>query len=224
MKAVEYKKIAKIANKYNFDLFNVMTNYGLFSGSNNLFKTIKIIEIVNKISNVKGDIIEFGVWNGNTSLLIKKVIDILQIKKKIYLFDHFMGLNHISSKDKEKFRGMYRGSLPLIKDLIKFFKFKKIEIIEDDAINLDSNYFSGKKFSLVIVDVDLYEPTQKILDSVHKSLSKNGLIIFDEANKDDFPGEKQAMKEFFKKHNKNYKKKILSKLQQPDVMLQKICN
>ncbi len=224
MKAIEYKKIEKIANKYNFDLFNVMTNYGLFCGSNNLFKTIKIIEIINKISNVDGDIIEFGVWNGNTSLLIKKVIDILHIKKKVYLFDHFMGLNHLTIKDKEKFRGMYKGNLSLIKDLIKFFKLKKIEIIEDDAIKLDCNYFSGKKFSLVIIDVDLYEPTRKILDSVHKSLSKNGLIIFDEANKDDFPGEKQAMKEFFNRHNKYYKKKIISQSQQPDVMLQKICN
>ena len=69
------------------------------------------------------------------------------------------------------------------------------------CINIIKHYF-------VKVDVDLHEPTQKILDLVHKSLSKNGLIISDELNKDDFQGEKHELNDFFNKHNKNYKKKF----------------
>ena len=76
MKSSTYKKIEKIAKKFNFTEFEIMTNYGLFCGSNNLFKTAKIIEFVNYIKHLNGDIIEFGVWNGNTSFLIKKLIDI----------------------------------------------------------------------------------------------------------------------------------------------------
>lgn len=222
MKAIEYKKIEEIAKKYDFDLFNIMTNYGLFCGSNNLFKTIKIIDFVNNISKVNGDIIEFGVWNGNTSLLMKKVIDNLKIKKKIYLFDHFLGLNQISSKDKKKFKGMYQGNLSLIKDLIRFFDFTNIEIIKEDAMNLNHNYFRGKKFCLAIIDVDLYEPTKKILEAIHKHIPKGGLIVFDEANKKNFPGEKLAMNEFLNNYIDSYRKEIISSDKQPDVFLEKI--
>tara|TARA_B110000238_G_C15936560_1_gene357050 strand:+ start:332 stop:550 length:219 start_codon:yes stop_codon:yes gene_type:complete len=55
-----YKKILKIADKYNFNKFDLITNYGLFSGDTNLFKTLTIHELLKRTQNVKGDIIEFG--------------------------------------------------------------------------------------------------------------------------------------------------------------------
>lgn len=82
----KYKKITNIINSYKLNNFQLISNYGLFCGDSNLFKTLTIKEIVDRVKNVKGDIIEFGVWKGNTSFLIKKIIDIFEIKKKcIYL-------------------------------------------------------------------------------------------------------------------------------------------
>jgi len=78
----KYKKITNIINSYKFNNFQLISNYGLFCGDSNLFKTLTIKEIVDRVKNVKGDIIEFGVWKGNTSFLIKKIIDIFEIKKK----------------------------------------------------------------------------------------------------------------------------------------------
>ena len=222
MKSSTYKKIEKIAKKFNFTEFEIMTNYGLFCGSNNLFKTAKIIEFVNYIKHLNGDIIEFGVWNGNTSFLIKKLIDIFKIKKKLFLFDHFRGLDKISSKDIKKFEGMYKGNLELINEIINFFKLKNIKIIKRDANKVNKNFFKNMKFSLVIIDVDLYLATKNILESIHPCITKGGIIVFDEANKKDFPGEKLAMNEFFKKYKKHYSKEILSKDLQPDVLLKKI--
>ena len=49
-----------------------------------------------------------------------------------------------------------------------------------------------------------------------------GVILFDEANKTLWNGEKKAMDEFLKKNKKKYKKKVISKKYQPDVMLTKI--
>ena len=45
----KYKKIVKIINKYNFNKFELITNYGLFCGDNNLFKTLTVYEIIQKI-------------------------------------------------------------------------------------------------------------------------------------------------------------------------------
>ena len=37
---------------------------------------VTINDLVRKTEKTKGDIIEFGVWKGNTSLLIKKILEI----------------------------------------------------------------------------------------------------------------------------------------------------
>jgi hypothetical protein len=78
----KYKQIIKLKKKNNFSDFDLITNYGLFSGDANLYKTLIIFDLIKKTSKIKGDIIELGIHKGNTSLLIKKILDIFKIKKK----------------------------------------------------------------------------------------------------------------------------------------------
>ena len=77
----KYKNIIKFKKKFNFTDFDLISNYGLFSGDTNLFKTLTIFDLVKQTSKVKGDIIELGIHKGNTSLLIKKILSIFKIKK-----------------------------------------------------------------------------------------------------------------------------------------------
>ena len=86
LKYKKYKKIDNLIKKYSFTKFQLITNYGLFSGNTNLFKTLKVFELIKEISKLEGDIIELGVHKGNNSLLIKKIIDIYKIKKKLLNF------------------------------------------------------------------------------------------------------------------------------------------
>jgi len=220
----KYKKIKKIIHSYKFSNFDLISNYGLFCGDSNLFKTLTIKNIVDRIKNVRGDIIEFGVWKGNTSFLIKKIIDIYKIKKKLYLFDHFKGLLHFEKADKSKKRlyGKYKGNKKLIKDLINFFRFKNISIIDMNAMELSKKTFNKKKFSLAIVDVDLYQPTKKILEAINPYMQKNSLIVFDEGNDKSWPGEKKALNEFLKINKNSYLKEYIKFARQPDVILKKI--
>ena len=77
----KYKKILSLKKKFNFNEFDLITNYGLFSGDTNLYKTLKIYDLIKNVENVKGDIIELGIFQGNLSLLIKKILYIFKIKK-----------------------------------------------------------------------------------------------------------------------------------------------
>lgn len=221
-----YKRIVKLIHKYDNDIFHIISNYGLYSGDTNLFKVLTIKELVDKIKGVPGDIIEFGVWNGNTSFLIKKILDIYKIKKKLYLFDHFKGLIHYENAEKSlntKYNNKLIGNKKRIIDLIKFFKFKNIHLIDKDATTLDENYFKGKKFCLIICDVDLYRPTLKILESVEKNISKKGIILFDEGNMPNlFPGEKKALQEFYKPRKNKFTINFIRGARQPDVYLKRI--
>ena len=81
----EYIKIKKLLDKTNVSNFESVQNYGLYSGGKNFFKVLKIYDAIKLISKVKGDIIEFGTWNGNTGIVIAEILKLLKIKKK-YIF------------------------------------------------------------------------------------------------------------------------------------------
>ena len=221
-----YKKIIKLKKKFNFNDFDLITNYGLFSGDTNLFKTLTIYSLLMKTKLVKGEIIELGIHKGNTSLLIKKILDLFKINKKLYLLDHYKGLLHYERKDTKwslTQRGKYVGKKKQIAAFIKYFKFKNIKFIDKDATTLTKEYFNDKlKFSLAYFDMDLYLPTLKGLLAIDKNISLGGYIVFDEEAKKKW-SERLAIEEFLK-YNKKYKKIIIDHKRQPDVILKKIRN
>jgi len=71
MKAKKYLSILTNYKK-NFSNDFLLKNYGLFVGDKAFYKLLKCFEILKEIKNVKGDIIEFGVWNGNNLISLKK--------------------------------------------------------------------------------------------------------------------------------------------------------
>ena len=153
LKLEKYKQITKLAKANKFNSFEMITNYGLFSGNQNLFKTLTIYNLVKSIKNVKGDIIELGIHKGNTSMLIKKILDIFKIRKKLFLLDHFKGLIHYDPKDpvaSRKHLGGCHAKKKHIESFIKFFNFKNIKLIDKDATTLTSGFFGKKKIFICI--------------------------------------------------------------------------
>ena len=198
LKLKKFIKIIKFKQKFNFSEFDLINNYGLFCGDANLFKNLKIFELIMKTRDIKGNIIEFGIHKGNTSLFIKKILDLYKIKKKLFLLDHFKGLISYQKKDtkfSKIFRGKYIGNKSQIKTFIKFFNFKKIKIIDKDATTLKPNFFNKEKFSLAYFDMDLYLPTIKALNAIDNNISKGGYIVFDQGAKKLW-SERIAIKEF----------------------------
>ena len=75
---------------------------------------------------------------------------------------------------------------------------------------------------MVYLDLDLYEPTRKVLEIIDKYLVKNGLIVFDQAQKKEWVGEKKALNEFCMKNKNKYRITKLKKHFSPDIILTKI--
>ena len=46
-----------------------------------------------------------------------------------------------------------------------------------------------------VVDMDLYEPTKNTLERIIPHLTKGSILVFDELNDKNFPGETQAVQE-----------------------------
>ena len=82
--AQKYFKILKLSPK-KLDKTFLIKNYGSLIGDKSFYKFLICFELLNKVKNIKGDIIEFGIWNGNNLFALKKMIDFLKLKKNNWL-------------------------------------------------------------------------------------------------------------------------------------------
>ena len=210
----EYSKLLKFGFSNKF----ILENSGLLIGNKAFYRQIKILEIIEKTRKVKGDIIEFGIWNGNNLITIKKILDYFKINKKVFGYDNFKGFPNPAKLKKQK-KGKYIGNPNTIKKIISFFKLKNIEIFNDDIMNLIKYKKKFKKISFIYIDCNIFAPVKNILDELGKKVAKGGVIAFDEAQHKTDKGEKKAMINFYKKNKKNFTLKYLNKNYQPDALL-----
>lgn len=204
--------------KNNFSKKFILENFGMFIGNKSMHRMMKLSELLFSLKKVPGDIIEFGIWNGNNMFTIKKIIDYYNLNKKIYGFDNFSGFPN-PQKLRKKTRGKYIGRPMLIKKIISFFKLNKIIIINDDIMNLSKYMNKFNKISFIYIDCNVYKVVKKILDETNRKIPKGGIIAFDEARNKFNKDEGKAMIEFYKKNKNRYKLIKLNPNYQPDAIL-----
>ena len=204
--------------KNNFSKRFILENFGMLLGNKSFYRFLKLSEILQKTKNIKGDIIEFGIWNGNNLFTIKKISDYYDFKKKIYGFDNFSGFPN-PPKFKKKKTGKYIGKPKLIKKMIKFFNLQKIFIVNDDIMNLPKYRKKFNKISFIYIDCNVFKVVDMILNELNHKISKGGVIAFDEARNKYNKDEGKAMMKFYIKNKKNYKLLKLNANYQPDAIL-----
>jgi O-methyltransferase len=204
--------MSAIAQRNGFRLYNknltwlsdeeFLKVWSLFphGGRNIHERKFNFFNIAKSIRNIPGDLAECGVFHGGSSHLMLAATS--ETDKHLHGFDSFEGLSDPSEVD-----------LPL-KDYT--FKWKKHDMrfdIEKTHTNLSQHqarytlykgwiperFFevANRKFSLVHIDVDLYEPTKAALEFFYPRLSIGGVIICDDYGSEACPGAKKAMDSFF---------------------------
>ena len=179
---------------------------------------LEIWAIISSFRNVlnqkiDGDVVEAGVWKGGTIILLKKILDEFDVKKKIIGFDTFeYGFDKPSEYDKK-----IKYGVSTEKNLfIKKFNYKNFEAIpiKDSLENIKKNcsniddilLVKGKiqetletqnlnKISFLLLDLDYYESTKFVLDKLYDKVTKNGIIYIDDYG--NWGGAKKAVDEFF---------------------------
>jgi len=157
-----------------------------------------IIAAVAETQHLEGDLVEAGVYRGNSAKIICEV----KGGKPLHLFDTFEGLpgsmfEPIDSSTKEARRqlspGKYMASLLEVKENLKQHKdvFYYPGIFPETAKPL-----KNKTFAFVHLDLDLYRSTLEALKFFYSRLNVEGIII--SHNYTNMPGVKRAFEEFFK--------------------------
>jgi len=163
-----------------------------------------IYDQLNRTKYVKGDIAEVGVYKGGSAYLICS--QIININKKIYLFDTFSGLpnfadkmiskNNINSPDSGWLNNTDLNSVKtfLLKTEIQPKKLKIIKGIFPESIKETIS----KKFSFVHLDTDLFKSTYDSLIYFYPKLTKDGCIVSHDFNSYGCPGVMLAFNKFIK--------------------------
>ena len=215
-----FLKVNEILAKYEVDPYTSFQNFALFSSHNKVERYLVVYDLIKRSLYAEGDVIEFGIWNGNNTVFISKILSILKSEKKVFGIDHFKGLakEDFTDFDKDELIDRWKGNYEQLQDVIKFFELDNLSIINTHVRETNDYLDEDQKFSFVYIDVDLYRPTKQILDIVKDRVTKGSIICFDEGNNKDFPGEQKALEEFLKKYPSEYDVEFLE-CECPDVIL-----
>ena len=181
-------------------------------------KFVSHLEFFKRTSEIRGEIVEFGIFKGNSFFRWIKLRDLLEqtSSRKIIGFDIFGDFPEANFKDDKLKRDAFvketKGGKSISYDeittlLSKQNLQKNVEIIKGDILKTLDKYLDDNphlKISLLHIDVDLYEPTKVILEKLYNRVTKGGIIVLDDYGA--FAGTNKAVDDFFK--NKTEIKKL----------------
>jgi hypothetical protein len=173
-----------------------------------------LYEIFKRVIDVKGSIIECGVFQGFGTLSWAKFSAILEpvnLTRRIYGFDSFEGFPGISEKDQsDASRHIQQGQLyadsydeilelAAIHDSTRFLgHIPKVKLIRGNATETIPTFVQENPHllvSLLFLDFDLYEPTKIAIEQFLPRMPKGAIIAFDELDNPLWPGETMALLE-----------------------------
>ncbi|AJF62656.1 MAG: O-methyltransferase [archaeon GW2011_AR20] len=159
----------------------------------------KLYEVLK--NNIKGDLIEFGVYKGGSIIQFAKVLKELNSNKLIYGLDTFEGLPP-ETKGKDDVPFFYKGSMDynninkLKKVLVKNNVGNKIVLIKGLFKDTIPKLPKELNFCYAYVDCDMYEGTKQALEYLIPRMNKNGIIFIDDISSKSFVGVKKAVYEY----------------------------
>lgn len=172
-------------------------------------KFVTHLELFRQTSIIRGEILEFGVFKGNSFFRWIKFRDLLEqtYSRKIIGFDVFGDFPETNfEKDQEKRKAFItetkggKGiSLEELNNLLEQQNLhKNLELIKGDILTTLPCFLENNpqlKISLLHIDVDLYEPSKLVLEKLYDKVSKGGIIILDDYGA--FAGTNKAVDDFF---------------------------
>ena len=191
----------------------LLDNISLFIDRRLLSQFLFMNEIYERIINLHGVVMEFGVRYGpKTALLtsLRGIHEPFNHNRKIIGFDTFEGFIGGTEKDiptiikkhdlsvPSEYETILEEVLTIHESMSPISHIKKFEIIKGNASVTIREYLGNHPetmISLAYFDMDLYEPTKECLQAILPHLTKGAVVGFDQLNDHRWPGETIALKE-----------------------------
>lgn len=188
-----------------------LANFPKYVRRQNLTRLFSLYELFKQILNIKGSIIECGVYRGFSLMSWANFSSILEpsnLTRRIYGFDTFSGFSKIDEKDSSQLMKPNRGDLGAdsYDELIELTKIydsnrylghiPKVHLIKGNAEETIPKFIADNAHlvvSLLYLDFDLYEPTKTAIEYFVPRMGQGSVLAFDELDNPIWPGETQAL-------------------------------
>lgn len=198
-----FKNRECLADKYrDTKLWFVADNWPLFSGRVNIARFLSIYDLVKRVIDLPGHFCELGCWNGTNLVFLAKLVSILKPHgcTEVFGFDSFRGLRSIDG-EKDTTRsvaeGKYKGNIDLLEDALRLYQLEAFVRLVKGNIEETVPFFLQERkdvrFAFIYMDVDLYSPTKVGIELLYPRLVKGGIMVFDQYNIENWPGEASAV-------------------------------
>lgn len=170
---------------------------GIEGGPND--RCYMLLEVARHVRGIEGNFAECGVRYGKSSLFLLRGAG-RDSTKRLHVFDSFEGLSDPASQDGRSGGGSEwsRGDLAVPEDIVRrnLAAFGDRVILHKGWIPARFHEVENERFSLVHVDVDLYEPTRDSVAFFYPRMMPGGIMICDDYGFASCPGAKRAIDEF----------------------------
>ncbi len=189
--------------------FEIENLFYLNAPTSRISKFVTHLDIFRRISQLPGEIIECGVFRGSSFMRWVKFRDLLENtnSRRIIGFDTFGAFPETSLEFEKERRDFFveetDGGVSISKrELLTCLEEggfnNNLELIEGDIKKTLPEYIKAHsylKIALLHIDVDLYEPTKIILETLFPHIVRGGIIILDDYGA--MPGANKAIDGYF---------------------------
>jgi hypothetical protein len=221
----QYSKDAEIEgmlngffDKHKLTPIEILHGFPIYARRSVIKKFLAHYELFLKTVNLPGDIVELGVFRGQSFMSFANFLEARNIgdrAKRVWGFENFEGFTEIKPQDGPDYghtQKQAQGYSPAkyraeLLDAIEIFnqdRFvgwkNRVELIEGDITKTIPDFAKknpGLRISLLHLDADLYEPTKIALENLYPLVVRGGVIVFDEYGILEWSGESKAVEEFF---------------------------
>ena len=170
-------------------------------------ETATILELLESTvtANVPGDVVEFGCYKGDTSILLQKLLHSTgATDKTLWLYDSFEGLPPKTAEDASVAGDSFKAGELFVTKREVIAKFKKAGLrvprikkaFFEDLLDQDL----PPQISFAFLDGDLYGSIKTSLALVTPRLAPGAIIIVHDYNNPELPGSAKAVDEYLRAH------------------------
>lgn len=170
-------------------------------------ETTILLKLLKSSVDVDGDVVEFGCYKGDTSLLFQKILEKEPNfrGKHLWLYDSFEGLPAKTKEDSSVAGDNFKAGELLVTKREVIMRFKKAglkipRIRKNFFENLDQNQDLPAQISFAFLDGDLYQSIKTSLNLIWDKLAENAIVVVHDYNNPELPGVSKALEEWSKNH------------------------
>lgn len=209
-----YGELREFVESAPWSAHDKVNYFPVFATRQNITKFLECYEFYKLAAEVPGAFVEAGVGSGSFLMGLAHFCAIFEgynYTRRIVGFDTFSGFTEPAPQDMTsdaahmRSGGLAWDSLEILERAIGLYdrnrsigNIPKIELVKGDMSRTLPEYLEANPHLVVAMlhlDVDLYTPTRDALRLLISRMPKGGILIFDELNHKDYPGETVAAAE-----------------------------